>query len=88
MQNGRTACVCLAILLALFVFGACADKPAALDVRALCVAQGGAQPSASDFLTDEAQRACAEQGIAVTFAAAPDFSAHSEIRALLWKYLC
>jgi hypothetical protein len=83
MQKGRMVCVCLAILLALFVFGACADKPAALDVRTLCVAQGGAQPSASDFLTDEAQRACAEQGMTVAFAVAPDFSALGEGNATL-----
>ena len=84
MQKTRTVCVALVILLALFLFCACADKPLdALAVRPLCVAVGGSAPSASDFLTDEAQKACAEQGITVAFAQSPDFSALGEGQATL-----
>ena len=84
MRRACAVCVCLAILLTLFVFCACTDKPFdVIEVRSLCVAIGGAQPSASDFLTDEARSACAEQGIVVDFADAADFSALGQGQTML-----
>lgn len=86
MRGTCTVCVCLALLLALFVFCACADQSAALnalEMRSLCVAVGGSAPAASDFLTDEAQKACAEQGITVVFVQSPNFSVLGERQATL-----
>ena len=84
MQGTCAMCVCLALLLALFVFCGCADKPLdAIEVRPLFIAIGGAQPSAADFLTDEAQRMCADAGVTVAFAQSPDFSALGQGQTML-----
>ncbi len=74
-------------LVSLLVFSSCtADEPIppeACRARSLCVASDGEWPSAADFLTDDAQLVCTEQGIDVSFAVVPDFSTLGEWQARL-----
>lgn len=77
----------LMCLVSLLLFSSCSsDKPIpaeALDARPLCVALGGARPSAADFLTGGARRVCEEWGIEVAFSVEPDFYSLGKKQAVL-----
>lgn len=74
MKQWRRYAIWLLAAVSLSLFLSCGTNvpTEAIETRELCLAYGGAVPTAADFLTDEARELCAERGIEVAFAEEPD----------------